>query len=220
MRIPSTLFPLILSSVLLCAQTPQPSSGAVQYRLPEVSAPAQCPVRFSVERHSQGAIADAGSSSEWSRRYGNHTFAQQWKIIMGEPGFDQLTAQQQQAKMDQLSALYRASPEHSAQSLGVTLGNAAKRIVSADVVVHGYSGGTHILPAAVRPEEITESFHLAAKEGFPLADSPIRTTRIAMVQWLELTRIEYADGTSWQPSSDSRCTASPSLFVLVGAAAR
>jgi len=38
------------------------------------------------------------------------------------------------------------------------------------------------------------------------------------ISWLELTRIEYADGRVWQPSAKSRCVAAPSLYVLVDSA--
>jgi hypothetical protein len=186
---------------------------------PDASVIHSCPVRFSVDRQPQGAVAYAGTLGAWSRRYGNHTLAQQQQLLRDEPGFDKLTPLQQQEKLDQLSALYRSDPGHHTQGLGVTIADAKIRIVAADIVVHGYTAGSRIIPASSPSEEITENFHLNATEGLSLVESPIRTTQIATVDWLELTRIEYADGTIWQASRASQCSASPSLFVLVNAAA-
>jgi hypothetical protein len=38
------------------------------------------------------------------------------------------------------------------------------------------------------------------------------------INWLELTRLEYADGRVWQASAESRCVAAPNLYVLVDSA--
>jgi hypothetical protein len=35
------------------------------------------------------------------------------------------------------------------------------------------------------------------------------------VSWLELTRLEYADGKIWQANDSSRCVAAPSLYFPV-----
>jgi hypothetical protein len=43
----------------------------------------------------------------------------------------------------------------------------------------------------------------------------IATRSMTAINWLELTRIEYADGKVWQASPESRCAAAPSLLVLV-----
>ena len=141
-------------------------------------------------------------------------------MLRNEPGFGELTPQQQQEKLDQLAALYRSDPAHLTQGLSVTVVNAGSHIVAADLVVHGYAVGTRFIPATSVAHEIAESFHLDAVGGYPLVDSPIRTTHIAMVTWLELTRIQFADGSTWEPSAGSRCSAAPSLFVLVNSAAR
>jgi hypothetical protein len=213
-------FSLLLSTVL-AAQTPRSGSSTEQFAPRPASASGQsCPVHFSANRQPQGAIAYASSLDEWSRRYGNHTLEQQQQMLRNEPGFSKLTARQQRKKLDQLAALYRSDPAHLTQDLGVTVVNAENHIVAADLVVHGYAAGTRVIPAASVAQEVAETFHLATVNDHPLVDSPIRTTHIAMVNWLELTRLQFADGSTWEPSAGSRCSASPSLFVLVNSAAR
>ena len=62
----------------------------------------------------------------------------------------------------------------------------------------------------------TEAFQLT-----PVAErSSLWTKKLNAISWVELTRVEYANGNVWQPSTESRCTAAPSLLVLVDAAAR
>jgi hypothetical protein len=220
MRLPSTIFTLLIFTTALTAQTSTSGNSKAQF-VPHADAAGQsCPVRFSVDRQPQGAVAFVDSLGSWSRRYGDHTLMQQQQILRAEPGFGKLTPQEQQEKLDQLTALYRSDPGYHTQGLGVTVVDAKDHIVATDIVVHGYPAGTRVTPASAPSREIAEDFHLAATEGLPLIDSPVRTTHIAIVEWLELTRIEYADGTSWQPSAASHCSASPSLFVLVNATAR
>lgn len=93
-------------------------------------------------------------------------------------------------------------------------------VVKADVTVHGTSAGLRMSPAAlsaIKRDDAVETFQLTASEGKPLLQSSIWTTKIAIVSWVELTHVEYADGTTWQASPESRCAAAPSLFVLVNA---
>jgi len=93
-------------------------------------------------------------------------------------------------------------------------------IVKAEITVHGMSG-VHMVPAAAQKgSDSTETFVLAASEDSPLLHPSIWTTKVNAVAWLELTRIEYANGTTWQSSAESRCTAAPSLLVLVDSVAR
>jgi hypothetical protein len=219
MRLPSTVILLFAST--LAAQMPATGGAEMQFA-PRRDSPAleACPVRFSVQRQPQGGVAYAANLGEWSRRYANHTLQQQWQLLQKEPGFDQLTQQQQQEKLDQLSAIYRSDSRHHTQGLGVTIVTANSHVVSAEILVHGYPAGTRVIPASAATEEIAEAFHLAATEGIPWIDSPVQTTRIAMVDWLELTRIQFGDGSTWQPSTASHCSTAPSLFVLVDATAR
>ena len=221
MRLTSTVISsLIVFSTLVYAQVPLSENSMAHFAPRPDTSSQSCPVRFSVERQPQGAVAYAGNLGEWSRRYGSHTLEEQQQMLRSEPGFARLTPQQQREKLDRLAALYRSDPAHLTQSLGITVVDERSHIVAADLVVHGYPAGTRVVPATSTPKEIAETFQLAAIEGYPLVDSPIRTTHIAMVNWLELTRLQFADGAAWEPSAGSRCSASPSLFVLVDGAAR
>jgi hypothetical protein len=95
-------------------------------------------------------------------------------------------------------------------------------IRKASITVHGMTPGTRMLPTrAATPmgDDATETFELTPSAGLPLLHSSIWTKKMSAVTYVELTRIEYADGTTWQPSPESRCTAAPSLFVLVDSAA-
>jgi hypothetical protein len=91
-------------------------------------------------------------------------------------------------------------------------------IVKASITVHGASAAAHMIPAAsgMSTADLTEAFQLT-----PVADhSSLWTKKLNAISWVELTRVEYANGNVWQPSTESRCTAAPSLLLLVDAAAR
>jgi hypothetical protein len=96
----------------------------------------------------------------------------------------------------------------------------AQQIVAADVTVYFYPASVRAIPAAPGAKDRAESpqtFHLGSASG-PLQHSSIWTDYTAPVSWVELTRLEYADGTTWQSSAPRQCGAEPSLFVLVDAA--
>ena len=100
------------------------------------------------------------------------------------------------------------------QGLALNFAQAETQIVSADIVVHGYPNSMFVVPATLLREDVTEFFHLTASEGAPLLHSSIWTKRL-MVRWVELTRLEYADGTTWKPSAPHQCHAAPSLYLPV-----
>ncbi len=54
--------------------------------------------------------------------------------------------------------------------------------------------------------------------GQALVETPVWAEHLATVNWLKLTRLEYADGVVWHPSPQPHCITSPSLLVLVGKA--
>ncbi len=106
------------------------------------------------------------------------------------------------------------------QGLRVSLVGAALDVLTAEITVHGMTAGG-ILPAASQTQqgrEATETFELNANGGATLAHSSVWTKKLTAVTWVELTRLVYANGTTWQPSQASRCSAAPSLLVLVAAA--
>jgi hypothetical protein len=104
------------------------------------------------------------------------------------------------------------------QNLQIRFKQSPSAIVGVDLTVHGVSMSARITPAAQfsRESELSEVFHLSGSVGEPVLESALSTQKPMIVTWVELSRIEYAGGASWQPSSASRCAASPSLFVLVG----
>jgi hypothetical protein len=115
-----------------------------------------------------------------------------------------------------------APGEPPAQGLELNFRNPrSSAIVRAEITVHGMSG-VHMVPAAAaqKGSDSTETFVLTAGEDSPLLHPSIWTKKLNAIAWLELTRIEYANGTTWQPSTASRCTAAPSLLVLVDSAPR
>jgi hypothetical protein len=59
------------------------------------------------------------------------------------------------------------------------------------------------------PAEATETFHLAASDGQPLLHPSVWTQHMVVVSWVELTRIDFADGTTWQSSTPRQCSACP-----------
>ena len=95
------------------------------------------------------------------------------------------------------------------------------QVISADIIVHFYSAAARAIPAAPSAPNAApqpETFHLTSDAGTPILHSSIWTNRAAIVNWVELTRLEYADGTSWQPSTPRQCAVAPNLFVLVDSA--
>lgn len=89
-------------------------------------------------------------------------------------------------------------------------------VVSADIIVHGYAGGVIAQPLTVTSQsEATEKFHLTGSSSDPLIQPSIWTEKIHGITWLELTRVTFSDGSSWNSSIEKQCRIEPSLFVLV-----
>jgi hypothetical protein len=105
------------------------------------------------------------------------------------------------------------------QSVQITFSQSPSAIVGVDLTVHGVGMSARITPAAQssRASELSETFHLSGSAAKPVLGSALSTQRPMIITWVELTRIEYANGASWQKSSTSRCAAAPGLYVLVGA---
>jgi hypothetical protein len=121
----------------------------------------------------------------------------------------------------QLDEAKRALSEADQQQQGLSIAfiKPAARIVSADIVVHGYTASARIVPAAPAASgEVSEKFHAAASAEHPLLRSNLWPAHMAVISWVELTRLDYTDGTSWQSSTPRQCSAAPSLFVLVDSA--
>lgn len=95
---------------------------------------------------------------------------------------------------------------------------ADRAIVAADLIVHGYDGRVIAQPLeTAAASELTEDFHLTATGADSLSRRSIWTQKIAGVVWVELTRVTFRDGSSWQRSVPGECRIEPSLMVLVNA---
>ena len=95
--------------------------------------------------------------------------------------------------------------------------SAGRSVVSADITVHGHTGAVIAQPLTIKSArpELAEDFHLAGSDGQPLTDKLIWTAKINGITWVELKRVVFSDGTTWQRSIPSECRIEPSLFVLV-----
>lgn len=111
---------------------------------------------------------------------------------------------------------FRAFSSSSTTSEGTTV-TPARAITSADIVVHGRSAAVIAQPLTIpnRANELTETFHLTGTATEPLLEKSLWTSRIHGITWIELTRVTFSDGTSWERSISSECRIEPSLFVLV-----
>jgi hypothetical protein len=110
--------------------------------------------------------------------------------------------------------------EARGQGLRVNLASAPSKVRIAEITVHGMTAGD-IIPAASpahQGDDATETFESNANGAAALVHSSVWTKKLTAVTWVELTRLVYANGTTWQPSQGSRCNAAPSLLVLVAAA--
>ena len=112
-----------------------------------------------------------------------------------------------------------ASPVAQTQNVALTFQRVSTlKIEQVSVVVHGISGATRLMPAAgaASTGDLEETFQLTREpDASSLANSFIRTRHIHIVRWVELKTIEYADGSSWHESPESKCRATPSGLELI-----
>ena len=89
-------------------------------------------------------------------------------------------------------------------------------VVQIDLALHGYSGGVMVpLLSAGSTKEVVEEFHLAGTSERPILEQTLWSRRMTAIAWIELTRVVFADGTSWQSTSPRECAFEPSLYVPV-----
>jgi hypothetical protein len=95
-------------------------------------------------------------------------------------------------------------------------------VLKVDLTVHGLSPRGRMIPTALAAakddSDSTETFQFSGSSDAPLLSSSVWTKQMSAVTWVELTRIEFTNGTVWQESATARCAAAPSLFVLVNSA--
>lgn len=120
-----------------------------------------------------------------------------------------------------LSGAKRASESHG-QGLQFSFAESpTSAIVKAEITVHGSVRGAQVIPASTRTkaaEDSTETIELGSDAGPKLLHPAIWTKKMTAITWVELTKLVYADKSTWESSPQSRCTAAPSLVVLVDSA--
>jgi hypothetical protein len=206
-------FVLLLAAASLNAQTSTGNAPAVLVLPPTTQS---CPVKLTVDRKPWGAVIETSDELDWINRHSNLSLPELQRSFENEPGFSSLTSAAQQESLARLAQLYNARHGQGGQGLDIDFARPESQIVSADIVVHGYPPTAHVIPATPSaPSEVTETFHLTAAAGKPLLHSSIWTAHMIMVNWVELTRLVYANGTTWQPTTPRQCEASPSPYVLV-----
>lgn len=103
------------------------------------------------------------------------------------------------------------------QGLDLSFRTPAHAIVEADIIVHGMTPQTRIIPVpAGASEDAAEEFTLEGTADHPITLSSVWTKRLATVSWVELTRLVFSDGTTWTQTGDTHCISRPSMLVLVG----
>lgn len=109
-------------------------------------------------------------------------------------------------------------PGQAAQRLRLNWANRhGKAIVGATLVVRGFDASARVIPAgsAATPElkkTIDVKLNLSG-EGKTTTDMTMRS--FSTVSWIDLTSVEYADGTGWSLPTGESCTVAPDRLVLV-----
>lgn len=111
-----------------------------------------------------------------------------------------------------------AEPKHS--SLGLQLNFSrpdAAQIVKASITVHGPSNKAQVTPASTKADtDMTETFELRSDaQAKNLLHAAVWMKKMGAVKWVDLTEIEYANGSVWHASSNSKCRAVPNNALLV-----
>lgn len=98
----------------------------------------------------------------------------------------------------------------------------ARPLLNASVVIHGTSRKGLTLPVAQQAsEDVREHFELSPLGGSHfISDNEVRVTRMVTVRSVELRELRFADGSTWHPTGDERCEATPSHFQNVSLTAQ
>jgi hypothetical protein len=91
------------------------------------------------------------------------------------------------------------------------------KIAKASITVHGASTKGRFMPAdTAEATDMTETFSLqGADTAQKLRHAEVWLTKMNAVSWVDLTEIEYVDGSVWHASRFSKCRAVPSNLLLV-----
>jgi hypothetical protein len=117
--------------------------------------------------------------------------------------------------------LAASESHHSAPALGLHLEldrRDTPAIESVEVTVYGLSPDSRVLPAS-QPlgDTISRTIELHRATGTDsLAQSDLWIHQFGVINWVDLTFITYADGTTWQATKHFKCRSVPSDLLLIG----
>lgn len=96
------------------------------------------------------------------------------------------------------------------------------RIARIAIVVRGNSSkaGAMLLVNGRAAEDATQSLELNQTDGRFDPVQYIVTDSVPLITRIEITAVDYQDGTAWRTPSAHACSVAPSLFVLVNATAQ
>ena len=91
----------------------------------------------------------------------------------------------------------------------------ASRIAKAQVTLRGWAGGPRVVPLSGNADDDAVELFQIQKGHDGRLRTAIWPRKMTYVQWVDLTQIEYTDGTIWNSSATSRCRVEPNRFLLV-----
>lgn len=98
----------------------------------------------------------------------------------------------------------------------------APGIARISIVVHGTAGIPQVLPVAAGQANgaASQAFELTRSNGRFDPVQYVVSDSVPLVTRIEITAIDYADGTTWREPTANACSAAPSPFILVNASAQ
>jgi hypothetical protein len=105
------------------------------------------------------------------------------------------------------------------QAIRLTMTNLSPQsIVSAQVVVHGFSNKWRYVPLSGADPDLETTVDVALDvRGNGEASRNLSLSRFTAISAVDVNAITYADGSSWRTSTPGNCSATPDLFMLVNA---
>jgi hypothetical protein len=103
------------------------------------------------------------------------------------------------------------------QDIDLTLTNLTPQsIVSAQLVVHGFSNKWRSLPVSGADPDLARTVHVALDvKGNDQASRSLSLNHFTAITSVAVNAITYADGSSWRTSSPGACSVSPDPLMLV-----
>jgi hypothetical protein len=226
---PSTLallfLVLALPSIRAVAQAGIDFTSATIAAVPS----AGCPVSFSVQRKSYsaveprrqfagapGAVADADAELNRATLQRQQDLASLTDLEQKGAGAAEVAQAKQRVQADDSDIqIIQQRIDRSvlkariAQGVQLTFSPSdASRISKAAVTVHGTASRVQTISAAsdAPKDSWTESFVLERSDGASaLSPRALRTKGLAVSNWIEITQIDFADGTLWKGRPDAGC---------------